>query len=196
MPAGRARPFACLPREIARDGLDPRDVFVELAALAEAARTLAARRLRSVARPSAFAVAVLEQGNGPARPAADPLPPISSASTAAGSGGRPPGRDRQAFRGACARLPIARRRRCWSTGSRPRRHCASPSIRGPICSRGPLLAPPALAGAVFPDEPLAIEDHCLPSGASSRLFALMSASSAVDRSTKTNHWKPRAAFRA
>ena len=64
--AGRVRAAGrMLAAEIARNGLDPRDVFVELSGLAEAGADAAAAAFAAL-RDHDIRIAVLELGNGPA----------------------------------------------------------------------------------------------------------------------------------
>ncbi len=170
-PAGRARPAACLPRRSHATGSIRATSSVELSGLAEAGADAAAAAFAAL-RDRGIRIAVLEQGNGPAQACCRIRRlPISSASMAAGfapspARPRPPGFSRRWSAPIDRAVP-----RSWSTGLRPRRHCASPSIRGPIFSAARCSPRQRSPARRFPASRWRSK-RCLRSGASSRLFRL------------------------
>ena len=154
--AGRARAAGrMLAAEIARDGLDPRDVVIELSGLTEAGAEAAAAAFAAL-RDHDIRVAALELGNGPA----SLLPEAPPADIVRIDGGwfrtvaRQPSTARlfaalvRAYRSRSAEVLID------GIATEATLRAALDSGADLFC--GPLLAPAALAGAAFPGEPLAI----------------------------------------
>jgi EAL domain-containing protein (putative c-di-GMP-specific phosphodiesterase class I) len=156
--AGRVRAAVrLLAAEIARNGLEPRAVSVELTGLAKADRGAAMGAFAAL-QDRGIAIAILEQGNGPALGLLpDPLP----ADLVRIDGGWFRAVARQA---QTARLFVALVRAYRSSGAQVLVDgiATETALRVALDSEaelfsGPLLAPPALAGEVFPDAPLPIE---------------------------------------
>lgn len=157
--AGRARAAVrLLAAEIERNGLEPRTVSVELTGVAEAQQGAAIAALTAL-HDAGIEIAVLEQGNGPA---SGLLPDPLSPGVVRIDGGWFRAVARQA---QTARLFRALVRAYRSNGAQVLVDgiATETALRVALDSEaelfsGPLLAPPALAGEVFPNAPLAIEE--------------------------------------
>ena len=156
--AGRARAAVrLLAAEVARNGLEPRAVSVELTGLATADRDAAIAAIAAL-RDRGMEIAVMEQGNGPASSLLRDAPPADLIRIDGGwfrAVARHP---------ATARLFASLVRAYRSSGTRVLVDgiATETALRVALDSEaelfsGPLLAPPALAGDVFPDAPLPIE---------------------------------------
>ena len=146
-----------LVAEIARDDLQPHDISVELAGLAEVGAETVAAAFTAL-QAHGIRIAVLEQGNGPA---SGVLPDLAPADLVRIDGGwfRTVVRQPQTARlfGALVRAYRSRGAEVLVDGiaTEMMLRVALDSDADLFC--GPLLAPAALAGALFPDTPLTIE---------------------------------------
>ena len=156
--AGRARAAVrLLAAEIARDDLQPHDISVELAGLAEVGADAVAAAFAAL-QEHGIRIAVLEQGNGPA---SGVLPDLAPADLVRIDGGwfRTVARQPQTARLFAALVRAYRSRGADilvdGIATETMLRVALDSGADLFC--GPLLAPAALAGALFPDTPLTIE---------------------------------------
>ena len=156
--AGRARAAVrLLAAEIARDDLRPHDICVELAGLAEVGADAVAAAFAAL-QQHGIRIAVLEQGNGPA---SGVLPDLAPADLVRIDGGwfRTVARQPQTARLFAALVRAYRSRGADvlvdGIATETMLRVALDSGADLFC--GPLLAPAALAGALFPDTPLTIE---------------------------------------
>ena len=156
--AGRARAAVrLLASEIARNGLEPRVVSVELTGLAKADRD-AALAASMALRDCGIQIAVIEQGNGPATSLlAHPMP--ADLVRIDGAWFRTVARQAATARlfGALVRAYRSNAAQVLVDGIATETALRVALDSGADLFSGPMLAPPVLAGEAFPDAPLAIE---------------------------------------
>jgi EAL domain-containing protein (putative c-di-GMP-specific phosphodiesterase class I) len=146
-----------LAAEIARDDLSPNDICVELAGLAEVGPDAVSAAFAAL-QQQGIRIAVLEQGNGPA---SGVLPDLAPADLVRIDGGwfRTVARQPQTARLFAALVRAYRSRGADilvdGIATETMLRVALDSGADLLC--GPLLAPTALAGALFPDTPVTIQ---------------------------------------
>ena len=146
-----------LAAEIARDDLQPHDTSVELAGLADVGAEVVSAAFAAL-QGHGIRIAVLEQGNGPA---SGVLPDLAPADLVRIDGGwfRTVARQPQTARLFAALVRAYRSRGADvivdGIATETMLRVALDSGADLLC--GPLLAPTALAGALFPDTPVTIE---------------------------------------